>query len=99
MSANLYKTKRVGEYYHIHGSLEASTTLRMIGLEPFRPDLDTHGAIVNTIETAVEQYTIEELEKMNAANGQAGVAALKHEDFLETPHVSFLPKIDFHYRC
>lgn len=88
MSANLFRTKRPGEYYHIHGSLEASTTLRMIGLEPFRPDLDTHEEIVNTIETAVEQYTLEDLEKINAENRQAGVIAFKHEDFLKTPHVS-----------
>ncbi|KAK2768869.1 hypothetical protein FQN54_000729 [Arachnomyces sp. PD_36] len=86
MSANLFQTKRPGEYYHIHGSLEASTTLRMIGLEPFRPDLDTHEEIVNTIETAVKQYTVEELEKINAENRQAGVIAFKHEDFLKTPH-------------
>lgn len=88
MSANLFETKRPGEYYHIHGSLEASTTLRMIGLEPFRPDLETHEAVVKTIESAVKQYTIEELEEMNAENRQAGVMALKHEDFLKTPHVS-----------
>lgn len=90
MSANLYETKRPGEYYHIHGSLEASTTLRMIGLEPFRPDLDTHEAIVHAIETAVKQYTVEDLEKLNSENRQAGVAALKHEDFLKTPHVGYL---------
>ncbi|ORY62455.1 CAIB/BAIF family enzyme [Pseudomassariella vexata] len=86
MSANLYETKRSGEYYHIHGSLEASTTLRMIGLEPFRPDLKTHEAIVTTIETAVKGFTVVELEAMNASNRQAGVPALKHEDFLKTSH-------------
>lgn len=87
MSANLYETKRPGEYYHIHGSLEASTTLGMIGLEPFRPDLQTHEEISSTIESAVKQFTIEELEQMNAKNRQAGVPVLKHEDFLKTPHV------------
>lgn len=88
MSANLYETKREGEYYHIHGSLEASKTLGMIGLEPFRPDLGSHEEIVNTIEGAVRRFTIEELETMNAANGQAGVPVLKHDDFLKTSHVS-----------
>lgn len=87
MSANLYETKRPGEYYHIHGSLEASTTLGMIGLEPFRPDLQTHEEISSTIESAVKQFTVEELEQMNAKNRQAGVPVLKHEDFLKTPHV------------
>lgn len=89
MSANLYKTKTPGEYYHIHGSLEASTTLGMIGLEAFRPDLPDHEAIVGAIEPAVEKFTVAELEKMNAERRQAGVPALKHDEFLKTPHVRF----------
>lgn len=87
MSANLYETKEPGEYYHIHGSLEASTTLRMIGLEPYRPDLPDHQAIVDTIEGAVKKFTIAELEKMTIEKRQAGIKAFKYEDFLETPHV------------
>lgn len=87
MSANLYETKRSGEYYHIHGSLEASTTLNMIGLAAFRPDLKTHEEIVSTIQSAVKRFTVDELEEKNAASRQAGVPALKHEDFLETPFV------------
>jgi len=87
MSANLYETKRPGEYYHIHGSLEASTTLQMLGLEPFRPDLVDHNAIVDTIESKVKLHTIEELEELNLQNRQAGIPALKHEEFLRTQHV------------
>lgn len=87
MSANLYETKVPGEYYHIHGSLEASTTLGMIGLEPFRPDLESHEDIVRVIEGAVTKYSTAELEELNAKNRQAGVPALKHEDFLKTLHV------------
>ncbi|KAJ4293699.1 hypothetical protein N0V90_008983 [Kalmusia sp. IMI 367209] len=64
--------------------LEASKTLDMIGLPPFRPDLKTHEEIVNTIEAAVKKFTVEELEKMNAANKQAGVPAMRHEEFLCT---------------
>lgn len=93
MSANLYETKQPGEYYHIHGSLEASTTLRMIGLEPFRPDLNTHEEIVDCIESAVKKYTVDDLEQLNASNRQAGVPVLKYEEFLKTPHVSFYPSI------
>lgn len=92
MSANLYATKQPREYYHIHGSLEASTTLRMIGLDPFRPDLKDHGAIVGVIESHVKNYTVDELEKMNAENRQAGVPVLKHEDFIRMPHVSIRTK-------
>ncbi|CAK7206203.1 hypothetical protein SEUCBS139899_008990 [Sporothrix eucalyptigena] len=86
MSANLYTARDPGQYYHIHGSLEASTTLKMIGLEPFRPDLKTHEAIVETIEGKVKQFSIAELETLNAQNKQAGVPVLKHEEFLQTPH-------------
>lgn len=93
MSANLYETKRQGEYYHIHGSLEASKTLGMIGLAPFRPDLETHEGIVSAIEGAVRNFTIDELEAMNAANKQAGVPVMKHEDFLETSHV----RVKYHH--
>ena len=87
MSANLYETADPGEYYHIHGSLEASTTLQMIGLESHRPDLDTHEKIVGAIEPAVKKFTVQQLEELNAKNKQAGVKAFKHEEFLETPHV------------
>jgi hypothetical protein len=45
MSANMYRTKE-GKYYHIHGSLEATTTLNMIGLEGHRPDLTDYNDIV-----------------------------------------------------
>jgi hypothetical protein len=87
MSANLYKTNDPGQYYHIHGSLDASTTLRMIGLEPFRPDLENHDQIVNTIEPAVQKFTVKELEELNLKNRQAGIPALKHEELLQTSHV------------
>ncbi|EFQ34825.1 CoA-transferase family III [Colletotrichum graminicola M1.001] len=88
MSANLYETKRPGEYYHIHGSLEASVTLRMIGLESFRPDLKSHEAIVETIQSHVKNFTVDELERMNADNRQAGVPVLKHDNFIKTHHGS-----------
>jgi len=92
MSANLYETKEPGEYYHIHGSLEASTTLKMLGLETHRPDLDTIDKIVATIEPAVQKFTVAELEEMNARNRQAGVKAFKHEEFLQTPHGQAISK-------
>ncbi len=89
MSANLYETRDPGQYYHIHGSLEASTTLAMIGLEPFRSDLATHAAIVDTIESRVKKFSVTELEALNLKYKEAGIPALKYEEFLRTPHVSF----------
>ena len=90
MSANLYKTKNPGEFYHIHGSLEATTTLNMIGLEGHRPDLTDYEDIIKVIEGQVQKYTVAELEEMNKVKRQAGVPALKHEDFIKTPHVCAL---------
>ncbi|KAI2788806.1 hypothetical protein POX_e06827 [Penicillium oxalicum] len=86
MSANLYKTKIPGGYYHIHGSLEATTTLNMIGLDGHRPDLTNYEQIIEVIEERVQQYTVAELEKMNRERRQAGVPALKYEDFIMAPH-------------
>ncbi|PQE15984.1 caib baif family enzyme protein [Rutstroemia sp. NJR-2017a WRK4] len=86
LSANLYETKNPGEYFHIHGSLEAGKTLNMIGLEPYRPDLTDYRECIDTIEKHVRQYTTEELEVMNANIQQAGVTALKWEDFKKTNH-------------
>ena len=87
MSANLYKTKNEGEFFHIHGSLEASTTLNMIGLDGHRPDLTDYEEIIKVVESHVQKYSAAELEAMNAERRQAGVTALKHEDFIKTPHV------------
>ncbi|KAJ5638271.1 CoA-transferase family III [Penicillium lividum] len=86
MSANLYKTKNPLEFYHIHGSLEATTTLNMIGLEGHRPDLTDYEEIIKVIEAHVQKYTVSELEAMNLERRQAGVPALKYEDFIKTPH-------------
>ncbi|KFY28032.1 hypothetical protein V493_03128, partial [Pseudogymnoascus sp. VKM F-4281 (FW-2241)] len=86
MSANLYATATPDTYFHIHGSLEANTTLNMIGLPPYRPDLKTIEDISECIESHVQQYTIDELEAKNKALRQAGVTAFKYEDFIATPH-------------
>lgn len=87
MSANLYKTKNPGEFYHIHGSLDATTTLNMIGLEGHRPDVTDYEDIIRTIERKVQQFSVAELEEMNNARRQAGIPVLKHEEFIKTPHV------------
>lgn len=86
MSANLYETKDPGQYYHIHGSLEASTTLEMIGLPSHIPGLEKHEDIVATIEPAVQRFTIDELEALNRQHRQAGVKAFTFDEFAQTPH-------------
>lgn len=87
MSANLYKAKDE-RFFHIHGSLEATTTLNMIGLEGYRPELTDYQEIIKTIEEKVQKFTAAELETMNAERRQAGVTAYKYEEFVKTPHVS-----------
>lgn len=86
LSANLYATKNPGEYFHLHGSLEATTALNMVGLEGHRPDMTDYHDAINLIETHVKQYTAQELEAMNAERKQAGVTALEWEDFCKTKH-------------
>ena len=94
LSANLYETKNPGEYFHIHGSLEASKTLNMIGLEAYRLDMTDYRQCIDLIEKHVRQYTAAELEVMNAKIKNAGVTALKWEDFRKTSHVGRLVSMD-----
>ncbi|KAK0646157.1 CoA-transferase family III [Cercophora newfieldiana] len=87
LSANLYETKNPGEYYHIHGSLEATKTLEMIGLPPFNSALEkNYRASINTIESAVKKFTSKELDEKNMEHRQAGIPALTWDQFLNTPH-------------
>ncbi|KAK3380178.1 CoA-transferase family III [Lasiosphaeria ovina] len=86
LSANLYKTKNPGEFYHIHGSLEASTTLKMIGLPSHNDKLTDYRACINTIEKAVTKLTAKQLEEINAQHAQAGSPVLTWNEFLATPH-------------
>ncbi|KAF9741610.1 hypothetical protein PMIN02_004176 [Paraphaeosphaeria minitans] len=86
LSANLYATKIPGEYFHLHGSLEATKALNMVGLEGHRPDLTDYHECIKVIEDHVKKYTVDELEEMNWKIKQAGVTCLKWEDFQITEH-------------
>ncbi|ORY02291.1 alpha-methylacyl-CoA racemase [Clohesyomyces aquaticus] len=86
LSANLYETKNSGEYFHLHGSLEATKALNMIGLEGHRPDLTDYRQCIKVIEDHVKQFTADELEEMNAKIQQAGVTCLKWDEFRDTEH-------------
>lgn len=92
LSANLYQTKNLGEYFHIHGSLEATTTLNMIGLPGFLPETPSYHDCIDLIEKHVEQYTATELEEMNAERKQAGVTVFKPTDFQATEHGQVLSR-------
>jgi hypothetical protein len=89
LSANLYETKNPGEYFHLHGSLEATTALNMIGLPGHNENLADYHDCIDLIEGHVKRFTTQELESMNAKNKQAGVTCLKPDEFKETEHVRF----------
>lgn len=93
LSANLYETRNPGEYYHIHGSLDASTTLRMINLPPFNPGVTKYRDCIDTIERAVRKFSVAELEAMNRRDNQAGVPVLTREQFASTPHGRALARL------
>ena len=86
-AANLYGAKDRGGYYHLHGSLEATTSLNKIGLEGHRPDLTDYCHCMNVIESHMKNFTMAELEDLNAKNSQAGAACFKYEDFKQTLYV------------
>ncbi|KAF6237121.1 hypothetical protein HO173_004589 [Letharia columbiana] len=83
-AANLYETRTPGEYFHLHGSLEATTSLNMIGLEGYRPDVTDYHDCLNLIESHMKKFSPAELEAMNAKHRQAGVTCLKYDDFKKT---------------
>ena len=87
LSANLYETRNPGEYFHLHGSLEATTALNMVGLEGSRPDMTDYYECIKLIEDHVKQFSAAELEEMNAEKRQAGVTCLKWEEFQKTEYV------------
>jgi hypothetical protein len=86
MSANLYSTKNPGEYFHIHGSLDADATLQMLGLPTHNPSMTDYRAVIDYIESAVKQHTAAELDALNLAHHQAGIQALTYPQFRATPH-------------
>lgn len=90
LSANLYQTKNANQYFHLHGSLEATKALNMIGLEGHRDDLTNYHECIKVIEDHVKQFTADELEELNWKNRQAGVTCFKFEDFKDTEHGQLL---------
>ncbi|KAK4238150.1 CoA-transferase family III domain-containing protein [Achaetomium macrosporum] len=93
MSANLYSTKNPGEYYHIHGSLDADVTLEMLGLPKDNPSMTDYRTIISYIEYAVMKHTASELDILNLAHRQAGIQALTWAEFQSTPHGKALQQL------
>ncbi|KAK3176025.1 hypothetical protein OEA41_007347 [Lepraria neglecta] len=66
---------------------EATTSLKKIGLEGHRPDLTEYYHCMNVIESHMKNFTMAELEDLNAKNSQAGAVCFKYEDFKQTLYV------------
>ena len=93
LSANIYKTKREGEYYHTHGSLDATPILDALGLPGFLKESEDpatraleedYEGICALIQERTQRYTAEELDEMTVRLRQAGAVVYKEEDFLRT---------------
>lgn len=58
----------------------------MLGLPAFQPNLTDYRKCIDTIEAAVKRFTAAELDTLNAKAGQAGIHAMRWEQFRQTPH-------------
>ena len=85
LAAGLYQTS-CGGYYHIHGSLNPDTTLKMIGLEARKPELRRYEESLDVIRAAVKKFPADRLETLNLEHKQAGSHALTWKQFCGTPH-------------
>lgn len=93
LSANIYETKREGQYYHTHGSLDATPILNALGLPGFLKESDDEAVraleedyegICGLIQERTRRYTVEELEEMTVRLRQAGAVVYREEEFMKT---------------
>jgi hypothetical protein len=93
LSANIYETKREGQYYHTHGSLDATPILNALGLPGFLKESDDEAiraleedyeGICGLIQERTRRYTVEELEEMTVRLRQAGAVVYREEEFMKT---------------
>jgi hypothetical protein len=93
LSANMYETKQEGQYYHTHGSLDATPILNALGLPGFLKQSDDEAVraleedyegICGLVQERTRRYTVEELEEMTVRLRQAGAVVYREEEFMET---------------
>lgn len=99
LSANMYETNRRQEYYHTHGSLDATPILNALGLPAFLKDSPDetvrllegdYEGICKLIQEKTSKYSVEELEEMTVRLRQAGAVVYTEEEFLRTEHGSLM---------
>ncbi|KAF5012914.1 hypothetical protein FDECE_1048 [Fusarium decemcellulare] len=82
-ATNVYKAKN-GRFYHLHGSMNAEPTMRMVGVE--EKDVSREEAI-KLFSEAVAKHDAEDLEKKaNEEFNQAGVTCLTPDEFFASQH-------------
>ncbi|KAK6210504.1 hypothetical protein LQW54_006112 [Pestalotiopsis sp. IQ-011] len=88
-ATTVYKTKD-GRWYHLHGSMNAEPTMKMLGMEDV--DVTTEEAIKLYAEK-IAQWDAEDLEKTaNEQYKQAGVVCRTPEEFFASEHGQTIAK-------
>ncbi len=79
MATNIYRTKD-GRYFHLHGSLNAGPSQKMVGVDPTRIDITDEAQIQAVYAEAVAQFDSETIQTLaNDTYHQAGVICYKDE--------------------
>lgn len=89
----MYKTSSADVYYHLHGSLQASPILEMIGLPGYKDDLSDYDDICRVIQGKTEKFSAEQLDEGTAKRRQAGTIVYTQEKFLETAQGKAMSKV------
>uniref|UniRef100_A0A060T306 ARAD1A05390p n=1 Tax=Blastobotrys adeninivorans TaxID=409370 RepID=A0A060T306_BLAAD len=83
LATNVYRTKD-GRYFHLHGSLNATPTLTMLGVPLSKPGLE-YDEVVKMHQSEVEKYDSRWLDvTANEKYRQAGTICYTPEEFLQT---------------
>ena len=83
LTSNIYRTKD-GRWYHLHGSMNATPTMEMLGVQD--SEVSSEEAI-RIYAGKVAQWDSEEIEKVaNDKYKQAGVVCYTPEEFLASEH-------------
>ncbi|GAW02901.1 CAIB BAIF family enzyme [Lentinula edodes] len=85
MLTNIYRTKD-GGFYHLHASLDATPTLKALGLPPYDEGKNEKKVAQRAIEASTQRYTSEDLDKMIRDIKQAGSPCLTRAEFLASSH-------------
>lgn len=66
--------------------------MRMVGLPEYNPSIVDYRQCIATIEEAVGNLSVSELEQLNLRHGQAGGPVLTKEQYSQTPHGKVLTR-------